>query len=339
MKILKIVGIVALVLAVVGGSILAAAPAMAKGPSHEPTFQEPAGFEAPVPPPGPMPRNPKANVSVSGNVKSVATGSLVISSLAGKDVTFQTDANTQYRYALGITDVRVGYFVTIMGRRVPGANPLAKMVIVNSTTSRFFLQGAVTAKNGTSFTVKAGNKDYIINVDSNTTYKVVTPPPPQPRPAPGAIPGKPQPPQKPQPQGKPQPGVARGASLSGESSFKVQLAANGPATPPAPRPTPVVTNGTFDSVKVGLRVNIQATGSATNLLALNVVVNLPPVKPATPTPVPPTTAPNARGKTPAPTTVPNAKAAPPTAPAVPRGTIPAPNPKPIGNGAPLKPTY
>lgn len=338
MNILKIVGIVALVLSVVGGSILAAAPAMAKGPSHEATFQEAAGFDAPLPVPGPAQRPQMPNGPISGNVKSVAAGSLVISNLAGKDVTFQTDANTQYRYALGITDVRIGYFVTIMGRRVPGANPLAKMIIVNSTTSRFFLQGAVTAKNGTSFTVKSGNKDYIINVDSNTTYKVVTPPPPQPRPAPGAIPRKPQPPQvKPQPQGKPRPGVARGASLSGESSFKVQLVANGPTTPPAPRPTPVVTNGTFDSVKVGLRVNIQATGSATSLLALNVVVNQPPVKPvSTPTPVPPTTVPNAGGKSPAPSTVPNGKA---PAPIVPRGTAPAPTTKPNGQGASLKLTY
>ncbi len=303
MKKFKLIGIIVLALLVAGGVAWVAVPALAKGSTHQDAAFEALGNEAPGPGfgPGPMMMGRAGRLFVNGNVKTVTLDSagkiqtIVITSLQGKDVTFGADGKTQYRYAPGITGVSVGNFVTIVGRRVPGANSSAGMVIVNSVNSLFVVGGQVTAKGADSFTVKMANKEYVIKIvqgAQGTKYELVTPPVLQPRHGPQ---GKG--PARPQPQGKPQGRLnsANGASLLNRAeAFGVQLIADGKKIAPAARPTPTVTAGTFDDVKVGSMVRVRASGTADNMVATDVMILQPRPAP-TPTPTPGANTPAGKG--------------------------------------------
>lgn len=250
-KRLKMIGIIIMALLVAGSGAWVAIPALAKHPQQEAAMLPVVADEAPGnPAPGQMRR--RGNVSVSGNVKTItvdAAGNIqtiVLSSLRGREITFQTGENTQYRFALGITRAAVGNFVTILGRRVPNANPMARMVIVNSVQSVFFLRGKVTAKGADSFTVKFADKEYILKVDANTKYKIVTPPARQP----GQKRGQRTPPT-----------ITNGAFTDVKVDLRVGVRATGSpenllATnitvfqpPPKPAPTPTPTPGATPTAK------------------------------------------------------------------------------------------
>jgi hypothetical protein len=307
MKISKKILVIVLTLALVvtGGSV--AIPALAKGrdgqlPAIDIPYDAPGGN---LPGKGFMMRR-VASQSVTGNVKSItvdATGriqSITVTSLKGQDVTFQANGDTQYRYAPGIVKVSVGNFVTISGRRMPNANPVARMVIVHSEKPVYMIAGQVTAKGADSFTVKSGDKQQTIRVDANTKYRVVTPPPQPPRQRQADL--KPQGKQVPPGlQGKPlAPGLRKGKPQSATSDAFIRLVADGttPTSTPTPKPAPVIRDGSFDDIKVGVRVIVRATGSPNDLLATNINVFVPPALKPTPTPTPtPTLTPTASSAT------------------------------------------
>lgn len=282
----------ALVLVVTAAGI--AIPALAKGPYQSiPSIAPPD--EAPgngFPGSGFMSRR-MPRLGATGNVKSTSLNAagiiqtITITTLAGKDTTFQADADTQYRYAPGITRVSIGNFVSIMGQRVPDVNPIARMVIVHSEKPVFHVAGKVTAKGSDTFTVKQGDKEYTIKVDTATKYKVITPPARQPVQR-FAKPGKQQggliPPgqrsfRPGKAEGRPVPPGPQAAPQVGNGRFHVQLTATGKQLPPQP----VIRDGNFGDVQVGVQVRVRATGSPGELVATDVVIFIPPPKP-TPTP-------------------------------------------------------
>ncbi|MBI4331271.1 MAG: hypothetical protein HY673_08320 [Chloroflexi bacterium] len=244
MRKLRVVGLIIMAVLVAGAGVWAAVPALARGPVPDQASLSPTGDEAPgAPGPGPMRR--MARMSVNGNVKTITLDSagkiqtIVLTNLRGRDVTFQVNENTQYRFALGITTVSVGNFVTVFGRRQPNANPVAGMVIVNSIKSVYFITGKVTAKGADSFTVKMQDKEYVIKVDANTKYRIITPPARQAR-------------GQGRPQGRPAPTITSGTFADVKVDLRVTVRATGtldnllatnvniflPPPPPPPTPTP-----------------------------------------------------------------------------------------------------
>jgi len=275
----KITGIIlALVLALGVGAL--AIPALAKGGHQAAAIQgmDYEGQAAAFPGLGSLMQF-LGRLGVTGNVKTVAPGSLTVTTLNGKDVTLQTNDSTQYRYAPGISGVSVGNFVSVLARRGQNANRVAWMVIVHSQNPVYFVNGKVTAIAANSFTVKSGNKEYLITGDANTKYQVVT----LPVRAPGRHLGQMNPnPRKQGDSGGKQGQTPRGQQQSAfrtGDEYQIELVAD--ASQPAAGQN--VQTGTFSDVQVGRQVSVRATGSPTSLLATEVTIFVRPTPPPTPT--------------------------------------------------------
>ena len=137
MKRLKTLGIIIMALLVAGVAAWQFTPAVAKEAGRVAPALASAGDEGPGmgwPGRGFM-MGRMANPFINGNIKSISTDSIVVSNsnLRGKDITFQVNGDTQYRYARNTApatgNVSVGNFITIMANRVPNLGRGVPMLI------------------------------------------------------------------------------------------------------------------------------------------------------------------------------------------------------------------